>query len=54
MVNLSDTNITDKYTKDLDEHLKFESLLGDISANLVNLPLEFIDTAIETSMKSLV
>ena len=54
MVNLSDTNITDKYTKDLDEHLKFESLLGDISANLVNLPLDGIDAAIESSMKSLV
>jgi PAS domain S-box-containing protein len=37
----------------LDEHLKFESLLSDISANLVNLPYESIDPAIELSMKKL-
>jgi len=45
---------SDQYSKALDEHLKFESLLGDISANLVNLPLDSIDTAIESSMKALV
>ena len=37
----------------LHEHFKFESLLGEISTELVNLPLESIDTAIETSMKKL-
>jgi PAS domain S-box-containing protein len=41
-------------TDELSEHLKFESLLGDLSAKLVNLPLESIDEAIEESIKSLV
>ena len=44
----------DPYVSALDEHLKFESLLGDLSANLVNLPLECIDAAIESSMKNIV
>lgn len=34
--------------------MSFESFLGDFSKNLVNLPLESIDAAIESSMKSLV
>ena len=38
----------------MDENLSFESFLGDFSKNLVNLPLESIDAAIESSMKSLV
>jgi len=46
--------MTDQYTKSLDEHLRFESLLGELSADLVNLPLESIDTTIKSSMKSLV
>jgi PAS domain S-box-containing protein len=41
-------------SKALDEHLRFEALLGELSAELVNLPVESIDTAIESSMKSLV
>jgi len=45
---------SDKYSRTLDEHLKFESLLGDLSARLVNLPLESIDAAIESSIKAIV
>jgi PAS domain S-box-containing protein len=41
------------HTKPLDENLSFESLLGDLSAKLVNLPLESIDAAIESSIKKL-
>lgn len=37
----------------LDEHLKFESLLSEISSNLVNLPLESIDAALESSIREL-
>ena len=37
-----------------DEHQNFEELLADLSPKLVNLPLESIDAAIESSMKSLV
>ena len=40
--------------KDLDKNLTFESLLGELSAELVNLPLESIDATIESSMKMLV
>jgi len=40
--------------KDLDKNISFESMLGDSSTKLVNLPLESLDTAIEYSMKSLV
>jgi len=36
----------------LDENLSFESLLGELSAKLVNLPLESIDAAIESSKKN--
>ncbi len=43
-----------KYSGILDEHLKFESLLGNLSAELVNLPLDAIDSAVEVSMKKLV
>ena len=38
----------------MDENLSFESFLGDFSKNLVNLPLESIDGAIKSSIKSLV
>ncbi len=47
-------NISDQYQKALDEHLRFESLLGALSADLVNLPLDAIDAAVESSIKSLV
>lgn len=39
--------ITNVSNKDLD----FESFLGELSAELVNLPLESIDATIESSMK---
>ena len=42
------------YAPALDEHLRFESLLGKLSADLVNLPLQDIDSAITASMKALV
>ena len=45
--------MTDMHTKPLDENLSFESLLGELSAKLVNLPLESIDAAIESSIKKL-
>ena len=38
----------------MDKSLTFESLLGELSANLVTLSLESIDPAIESSMKKLV
>ena len=41
-------------TKDLDKNLSFESLLGDLSAELVNLSLDTIDAAIVESLKALV
>jgi len=44
---------TDQTSAVLDEHLKFESLISEISASLVNLPLESIDPAIESSIKKL-
>jgi PAS domain S-box-containing protein len=40
--------------KILDKNSSFEAFLGKLSSNLVNLPLESIDKAIESSMKSLV
>lgn len=40
--------------KDLDKNLTFESLLGELSAELVNLSIESIDAAIASSMKKLV
>jgi PAS domain S-box-containing protein len=46
--------MTDVNTKSLDDNLSFESLLGELSAKMVNLPLESIDAAIESSIKSLV
>jgi PAS domain S-box-containing protein len=45
------TILKDKMT---DQHSSFESLLGELSAELVNLPLESIDAAIESCMKTLV
>ena len=38
----------------MNKNLSFESFLGELSAELVNLPLESIDGAIESSIKSLV
>ena len=46
--------MTDQKTKSVNENISFESFLGELSSNLVNLPLESIDTAIKSSMKSLV
>ncbi len=37
----------------LEEHFQFENLLGELSAKLVNLPLESIDNAINESIKLL-
>jgi hypothetical protein len=42
------------HTKDLNKNMIFEVMFGDLSAKLVNLPLECIDAAIESSMKLLV
>jgi hypothetical protein len=44
----------DMDTKSLDKDLSFESMLGDLSARLVNRSLESIDETIESSMKLLV
>ncbi|MDX2443989.1 MAG: sigma 54-interacting transcriptional regulator, partial [Bacteroidales bacterium] len=38
----------------MNKNLSFESFLGELSTELVNLPLESIDGAIESSIKSLV
>jgi PAS domain S-box-containing protein len=46
--------MTDQHANGLKENFDFESLLGELSAKLVNLPLESIDAAIESSIKSLV
>ncbi len=54
MANVLKDKMTDIHTKSLNVHSSFESLLGELSATLVNLPLESIDAAIESSMKSLV
>ncbi len=43
----------DKNQNALEEHLRFENLLGELSAKLVNLPLESIDNAINESIKLL-
>ena len=37
----------------LEEHLRFEEFLGVLSAKLVNLPLEYIDLAINETIKLL-
>ena len=39
---------------DLDKDRSFEAMLGELSAELVNLSLETIDAAIESSLKKLV
>jgi len=44
----------DLHIKDLDNNISFESLLGKLSSKLVNLTLESIDVAIESSLKLLV
>jgi hypothetical protein len=54
VVNMLKANMMRKQLNDLDKNLSFGSLLGEISAKLVNLPLESIDAAIESSLKSIV
>jgi len=44
----------DLQIKDLDNKISFESLLGEISSNLLSIPIESVDAAIESSMKILV
>ena len=46
-------NKVNHYSKALDEHLKFETLLGDLSTSMVNLPLKDIDSEIDSSIKKL-
>jgi len=46
--------MTIQHTKSLGKHIHFESMLGELSAELVNLSLESIDAAIESSLKKLV
>jgi len=46
--------MSDKESKVLNKNLQFESLLGEISSEFINVPLESIDAAIESSMKKLV
>jgi PAS domain S-box-containing protein len=43
----------DLHIKDLDDKISFESLLGELSSKLVNLPLESIDVSIESSLNLL-
>jgi PAS domain S-box-containing protein len=43
----------DLHIKDLDDKISFESLLGELSSKLVNLPLESIDMSIESSLNLL-
>jgi PAS domain S-box-containing protein len=42
------------HIKYLDNKISFESLLGEISSNLLSIPIESVDAAIESSMKMLV
>ena len=44
-------NISDKGTRDLSENLRFENLIGELSSELINIPLESIDATIESSLK---
>ena len=44
----------DQQSKPSNFRLRFETMLGQLSTSLVNLPLESIDPAIESSMKMLV
>jgi hypothetical protein len=44
----------ESHIKDMDKNKTFETMLGDLSSKLVNLPLESIDAGIEDSMKTLV
>ena len=39
MTNISGDKLTEQYTKALDEHLRFEALLGELSANLIESEL---------------
>jgi hypothetical protein len=54
VVNMLKDNMMSKQLYDLDKNLSFESMLGELSAKLVNLPLESIDAGIESSLKLLV
>ena len=46
-------NSSENSASELEEHFQFENLLGELSAKLVNLPLESIDNAIDESIKIL-
>ncbi|MCK5457142.1 MAG: sigma 54-interacting transcriptional regulator, partial [Melioribacteraceae bacterium] len=46
-------NFKEEYSEALEEHLRFEELLGLLSSKLVNLPFEAIDNEIVESMKLL-
>ena len=46
-------NINEEYSEELEEHLRFENLLGLLSAKLVNIPFNEIDNEIKDSMKLL-
>ena len=46
-------NFKEGYSEELEEHLRFEELLGLLSSKLVNLPCESIDYEIVESMKLL-
>jgi len=46
--------MADQQSKPSSYQLQFEALLGKLSTNLVNLPLDAIDATIESSMKMLV
>ena len=54
MANILKDKITHQQKIDLDKKRLFESMLGELSAELVNLSLESIDAAIESSLKTLV
>lgn len=43
-----------KVKPSLEKSSDFESFLGELSAELVNIPLDFIDNTIESIMKKLV
>lgn len=53
-MNMQKDKIANQHTKVLIENSSFESMLADLSFKLVNLSLESIDAAIESSLKSIV
>jgi len=53
-MNIQKDKIANQHIKVLIENSSFESMLADLSSKLVNLPLESIDAAIESSLKSIV